>query len=84
MIEAIVIFKDGVQNLLTLNVTFEDDEKEIETFSKIGFIKFNTFNERIPSYMHILGRMLKKRAEVFWDEEKSESNGITDPKLWGP
>ena len=51
-------------------MTFEDEEKEIETISKIGFIEFDTLNERIPLYMHILGRMLKRRAESFWDEER--------------
>lgn len=84
MIEATVIFKDGVQTHLTVNVTFEDAEKEVETLSKLGFIEFNTFNERIPSYMHILGRMLKKRAEIFWDEEKCENKEIRDSKFWIP
>lgn len=68
MIEATIFFKNGVQTHLILNVYFEDNGEEIETNSKIGFIEFNDLDERIPSYLHILGRLLKQSAESFWDE----------------
>lgn len=84
MIEATIIFKDGIQLHLSLAVSFEDVDGEIETNSKMGFIEFNEMNERIPSYMHILGRMLKKRAEVFWSADKNNGKEITDSKLWIP
>jgi len=38
MIEATIIFKDGNQTHLTLNVTFEDVEEEVKRKSKIGFV----------------------------------------------
>jgi len=72
MIEATIIFKDGLQTHLTINVSFEDKEDEIETDCKIGFIEFNTLDEKIPSYMHILGRLLKERAKSFWDDDSLE------------
>ncbi len=84
MIEAIVIFKDGIQLHLNLAVSFEDVDGEIETNSKIGFIEFIEMDERIPSYMHILGKMLKKRAEDFWSADKDTENEIKDSKLWIP
>ena len=68
MIEATIIFKDGIQTYLTLNVSFEVKRKEIEINSKVGVI--NNLDERIPSYMHILGRFLKKRVESFWNEKE--------------
>ncbi|KKL08164.1 hypothetical protein LCGC14_2578630 [marine sediment metagenome] len=68
MIEAIIIFKDGIQTHLTLNVTFEDVGDEIETKSKINFAEFNEFNNRIPSYINVLGKLLKKEARKFWKE----------------
>ena len=84
MIEANIIFKEGINTHLTLNVIFEDIGKEIETNSKLGFIEFNQLNERIPSYMHILGKILKKRAESFWDAEENTDKEITKLKLWMP
>ena len=77
MIEAIVIFKNGNQLHLNLAVSFEEVDGEIETNSKIGFIEFNEMDERIPSYMDILGKMLKKRAEDF---RKGEENICREKK----
>ena len=74
MIEAIVIFKDGIQLHLSLAVSFEDVDDEIETNSKIGFIQFNEMDERIPLYMDILGKMLIKHAEEFRNEDKDKDS----------
>ncbi len=82
MIEAIVIFKDGIQPHLNLTVSFEDVDGEIETSSKIGFIQFNEVDERVPSYMHILGKMLKERAEDFWNADKDTGKEDTNLKYW--
>ncbi len=84
MIEANIIFKEGINTHLTLNATFEDIGKEIETNSKLGFIEFNEFHERIPSYMHILGKLLMNRAESFWDAEENTDKEITKLKHWIP
>ena len=74
MIEAIVIFKDGIQLYLNLAVSFEDVDDEVETDSKIGFTQFNDMDERIPLYMHILGKMLKERAKNFWNADKDKDS----------
>lgn len=84
MIEATVIFKDGIQLHLSLAVSFEDVDGEIETNSKIGFILFNEVDERVPSYMYILGKMLKERAEDFWNADKDTGREVTDSKHWIP
>ena len=84
MIEANIIFKEGNNTHLILNVTFGDTGKEINTNSKIGFIEFNELDERIPSYMHILGKILKKRAEIFWDPEENTDEEIAKSKLLIP
>ena len=80
MIEATVIFKDGIQLHLSIAVSFEDINDEIETNSKIGFIQFNEMSERIPSYMYILGRILKRSAEKFWSADEDTEKEITDLK----
>ena len=83
MIEAIVIFKNGNQLHLNLAVSFEEVDGEIETNSKIGFIEFNEMDERIPSYMDILGKMLKKRAEDFLNadiDKDSKENEVKEIK----
>ena len=84
MIEVTIVFKDGIQTHLTLNVTFEDLEDEVETKSKIGFISYNDFSERIPPYMNILGRLLKKQAKRLWEEMNKDDGEITDLRLWIP
>ena len=83
MIEANIIFKEGINTHLTLNVTFEDIGKEIETNSKLGFIEFNELNERIPSYMNILAKLLMKRAKIFWDADENTDKEIVVPNRKG-
>jgi len=68
MIEAIIMFKEGIQTHLTLNVSFKNAEGGIETNSKIGFIEFNELNDRIPSYMNILGNLLREQAKILIEE----------------
>lgn len=81
-IEAVITFKEGVQTHLTINVEFSDcEDGQIGTRSKIGFIQFNEEHERLPSYMHVLGRYLKKYAEEFWDQEGLNDKEIIDLKL---
>jgi hypothetical protein len=78
MIEATLIFKDGIQTHLTFNVHFEDLPNEIDTKSKMGFIEFNEFSGRIPAYMHILGRMLKREAKKFWEEAEKSGKEVPE------
>ena len=54
MIEATIVFKEGIQTHLTINVLFEDIGDEIQTNSKIGLVESNELNERIPSYLNIV------------------------------
>ncbi len=84
MIEATIVFKDGIQTHLTLNVMFEDVEDEIETKHKVGFVSYNDFRERIPSYMNILGRLLKKSAKRIWKEMNKSNGEVMDLSLWIP
>ncbi len=84
MIEATIVFKEGIQTHLTINVSFEDIGDEIETKDKIGFIEFIDFHERIPSYLHVLGKLLKKRAVSFWEGLEEENNKCPDIKFWFP
>ncbi len=54
MIEATVIFKDEIQLHLSLVVSFEDVDDEIETNSKLGFIEFNEMNEKMKTFIFTL------------------------------
>ena len=70
MHEATIVFKEGNQTHLIVNVSFEDLSEEIETNTQIDHIEGDHFDKKLYKYMHILGRILRKHAEEFYEFRK--------------